>query len=73
MTIGELSAAGQRLAMFCAGCSRFRYMNLNRYEDATVVSEIGATLICSRCLSRAVEARAVERDPKTGHWPAEFA
>ena len=73
MTIAELKAAGLRLGMTCHGCNRFRYLALNRSEDDTVVEEIGATLICSRCRTREVTTAAVHPDAKTGFWPAEFS
>ena len=59
--------------MHCAACSRFRYMKLDRYGDTAKLADISATLTCSRCRSSGVEARAVDRDPKTGFWPAEYA
>jgi hypothetical protein len=72
-TVGELRAAGLRLGMLCTDCNRFRYLGMDRYEDESVVSEIGKTLICSRCRTRGLEVRAIERDPNTGFWPAEYA
>jgi hypothetical protein len=72
-TIGELRAAGLRLAMRCDACARFRYLGMDRYEDESVVSEIGKTLICSRCRARGLDVMAVERDPGSGFWPAEYA
>ncbi len=73
LTIGDLKSAGRRLAMYCSGCVRLRYMNANRYADDVVVSEIGGQLICARCRFKGLETRAVERDLKTGFWPAEYA
>jgi hypothetical protein len=73
MTVGELRAAGLRLGMYCAACSRFRYLGMDRYEDESLVDEIGKTLICSRCRTRGLAVRAIERDPNTGFWPAEYA
>lgn len=72
-TIADLRTSGQRLGLYCAGCNRFRYMNIDRYEDIMVVRDIAQHLICKRCLSREVETRAVSRDGKTGYWPAEYA
>ena len=73
VTIGEVRTSGRRLGMYCQACNRFRYLALDRYEDGTLVGEIGKTLICSRCRSKGVEAKVIERDPKSGFWPAEFA
>jgi hypothetical protein len=73
VTVGELRAAGLRLGMHCTGCARFRYLGMDRYEDDSIVSEIGKTLICRRCRARGLEVMAVERDPGSGFWPAEYA
>jgi hypothetical protein len=72
-TVGDLRAAGLRLGMHCAACNRFRYLGMDRYEDKSIVSEIGKILICSRCRAHGLEVMAIERDPKTGFWPAEYA
>jgi len=71
--IADLREQGLRLGIHCASCVRFRYLKLDRYGDGEIVSEIGRTLTCSRCLSKEVEARAVRRDAATGYWPAEYA
>jgi hypothetical protein len=73
LTVGELRAAGLRLGMHCAACARFRYLGMNRYEDESIVGEIGKTLICSRCRTRGLEVMAIKRDANTGFWPAEYA
>jgi len=73
ITVGELRRSGSRLGMHCAGCSRFRYLGMERYEDDSVVSEIGKTLICRRCQTRGLEVMVVDRDTRTGFWPAEYS
>ncbi|GGB58936.1 hypothetical protein GCM10011316_33730 [Roseibium aquae] len=70
-TIGGLEASGGRLGLLCRACSRFRYMNSRRYKPDEIVREIAKTLTCARCSSETVETFAVQRDEKTGFWPAE--
>lgn len=73
VTVSELKQSGRRLGMRCLGCNRFRYLGMDRYEDETVISEIGKTLICRRCRMRNLDVMIIDRDAETGFWPAEYS
>ena len=70
-TVADLSAAGQRLGLYCAHCGRFRYLRPDRLPADTVVADLAQRLACSRCRSTDVAVRSVQRDRRTGFWPAE--
>lgn len=70
-TIEALLDSNRRLGIVCSHCSRFRYMKAARYALDQKLSEVSASLTCSRCGSDEVNAVAVGRDAETGFWPAE--
>jgi Zn finger protein HypA/HybF involved in hydrogenase expression len=70
-TIEMLETSDRRLGIMCSHCARFRYLKLTNYALEDTLSSLTRSLKCSRCGSEEVEAVAVERDDKTGYWPAE--
>ncbi|WP_428526808.1 hypothetical protein [Roseibium sp.] len=70
-TIEMLETSDRRLGIVCSHCSRFRYLKLTNYALEDTLSSLTKSLKCSRCGSDEVEAIAVERDEKSGYWPAE--
>jgi hypothetical protein len=71
LTIAELIEIGGRLGLFCDACSRFRYVRTDGISGELSVADIAEKLSCVRCWSPIVSTRPVQRDPKTGYWPAE--
>jgi hypothetical protein len=71
MTIAELIESGARLGLFCDACSRFRYVRTDGISGELSVAGIAEKLSCVRCWSTTVATRPVQRDPRTGYWPAE--
>ncbi|ODN72579.1 hypothetical protein [Methylobrevis pamukkalensis] len=70
LTISELNARRMRLAIYCTSCGRQRYLR-GPFPEAAVIADLAAGMTCTRCRSREVEARAIDRDARTGFWPAE--
>ncbi|MGV2975209.1 hypothetical protein AB1P65_07125 [Roseibium alexandrii] len=70
-TIEMLETSDRRLGIVCAHCARFRYLKLTNYALEDTLSSLTKSLKCSRCGSDEVEAIAIERDEKSGYWPAE--
>jgi hypothetical protein len=70
-TIEMLENSDRRLGIVCSHCSRFRYLKLTNYALEDTLSSLTKSLKCSRCGSDEVEAIAIERDEKSGYWPAE--
>ncbi|MTI44242.1 hypothetical protein E1178_11555 [Roseibium hamelinense] len=71
LTISDLALMGQRLAINCRSCGRFRYLKADKFAPDQKLSELQKELRCSRCRSDDVEALAVARDLESGYWPAE--
>ncbi|MBO6508462.1 MAG: hypothetical protein JJ979_08290 [Roseibium sp.] len=72
-TLDALSKSGRRLAIQCASCGRFRYLNAARFDSGKTVSAVSKELRCGTCGSTDVDAVAVSRDPSNGYWPAEHS
>ncbi|SON57665.1 hypothetical protein HDIA_4124 [Hartmannibacter diazotrophicus] len=70
LTFGDLSARAMRLAILCRSCGRLRYVR-STYPETAVVSDLAKTMQCVRCRSEDVELIGMERDRKSGFWPAE--
>lgn len=70
-TVGDLRNDGRRLAIDCGHCGRLRYLNMRRFDDSQEVATLAAAMKCTRCLSTDVAVRIIDRDEKTGFWPAE--
>jgi DNA-directed RNA polymerase subunit RPC12/RpoP len=70
-TVEMLETSDRRLGIVCSHCSRFRYLKLTNYALEDTLSSLTKSLKCSRCGSDEVEAIAIERDEKSGYWPAE--
>jgi len=70
-TVADLLAGGLRLGLTCGDCGRFRYLRLDRMSAQTVIDDLAQQLACSRCRSAEVALRPVQRDRRTGFWPAE--
>ena len=71
LTIGELTASGARLGLYCDACGRFRYMTTDRLPEWQIVKTLADKLSCIRCWSDDVATRPVRKDARTGYWPAE--
>ena len=71
LTIGDLVARGDRLGLYCEACGRFRYIKTDSLSGSLKVKSIAEKLSCIRCWSADVATRSVQRDARTGYWPAE--
>ena len=70
-TVAETLEQGQRLAMVCPDCGRFKYLRPERYAPDESLAAISRSLTCARCLSPEVRAVSVSRNLANGFWPAE--